>query len=334
MKAKAVVFAAKNKIEIQELTLDELADDEVMMDVEYSAISPGTERWCLTGQFHYGCECDYSFPLVPGYQHAGRVTEVGKNVTSLKPGDRVFASGTRLKEVPSYNWGGHCSIGINRDFTIMKLPDNVSLIDASFMIVAQVGYNGGSRPPVEPGDLAVVIGDGLIGQFVAQTLRARGAYVIVAGKGDAERLEYARKYSCDMTIDTAKEDLKAAVAKIAPEGAKIAVEAIGLPENTAIATDILAHSGHYVLNGFYPVEHRVDLNPLSLKEITVHNPASSTLPRMDKTLELIERKKLNVNSLITHQIKFPDAPKAYEDLLLNRKEFSLGIAIDWRDENK
>jgi 2-desacetyl-2-hydroxyethyl bacteriochlorophyllide A dehydrogenase len=331
MKAKAVVFTEKGKIDVRELTLAKLADNEVMIDVEHSAISPGTERWCLTGMFHYGKDCYYKFPLVPGYQHAGYVAAVGKDVKSLKVGDRAFACNSRFEEVPCFNWGGHCSMSVNAEEAVIKLPDNVSFKDAAFLVVAQVGYNGGSRPSVEPGDVAVVIGDGLIGQFVAQTLRARGAYVITAGKGDLERLEYARKYSCDMVIDTAKNDLKKEVAKISPEGVKIVVEAIGIHENTAVAFDLLAWNGHYVLNGFYPLENRVDLNPFSTKEITIHNPAGYTRQRFLRTLEMIGRGKLNVNSLITHTIKWPDTPKAYENLLLNRKEFSMGIAIDWRD---
>lgn len=332
MKAKAVVFTEKGKIDVRELTLGKMADNEVMIDVEYSAISPGTERWCLTGMFHYGKECYYTFPLVPGYQHAGYIAAVGKDVTSLKVGDRAFACNSRFEEVPCFNWGGHCSMSVNAEEAVIKLPDNVSFKDAAFLVLAQVGYNGGSRPSLDAGDVAVVIGDGLIGQFVAQTLRTRGAYVIVAGKGDFERLEYARKYSCDVTVDIAKEDLKAEVAKIASDGVRVVVEAIGLPENTEIAYDLLTcNNGQYVLNGFYPIEHKVDLNKLSWKEITVHNPAGYTRQRFLNTLNLIGKKKLNVGSLITHTIKWTDAPKAYENLLLNRKEFSMGIAIDWKD---
>lgn len=329
MKAHAVVFTDNSKVAVQELTLAEMADHEVMIDVAYSAISPGTERWCLTGMFHYEKDL-YTFPFVPGYQHAGTVIAVGNKVTSLKVGDRVFACNSRFVEVPSFYWGGHCSKSINASEAVYKLPDEVSFKEAAFLVVAQVGFNGGSRPPVQVGDLAVVIGDGLIGQFVAQTLRARGAYVIIAGKGDKQRLEYAQKYSCDMIVDTATQDLKAEVAKIAPDGVQIAVEAIGLPENSAIAYDILAWNGHYVLNGFYPIEHKVNLNPFSMKEVTIYNPAGYCPERFQNTLKALKTGKLNIASLITHTIKYPDAPQAYDNLLLHRREFSMGIAIDWK----
>jgi len=330
MKTQAIVFTEKNHVQRQQVVLDDMADNEVMVDVEYSFISPGTERWCLTGQFHYGSEQNYPFPLVPGYQHAGCVKAVGKAVTSVKPGDRVFAAFSRFQNLHA-KWGGHCSVSVNQENDVIALPPDVSTLEASALVIAQVGYNGGSRPPVQKGDLAVVLGDGLIGQFVAQTLRGRGAYVIIAGKGDAQRLACAQKYSADKTLDTAKVSLKDEVLKYRPEGAQIFVEAIGLTETHSLAYDLLAHNGHYVLNGFYPVANRVDLNPLSLKEITVYNPASFTRARMEETLKRLAQKKLNIAALVTHTVKSADAPCAFINLVLERKDFSLGIAIDWSD---
>jgi len=74
----------------------------------------------------------------------------------------------------------------------------------------------------------------------------------------------------------------------------------------------------------------VDLNPISLKEITVYNPASFTRPRMEKALKALAAGKLSAAPLITHVVKPQDAPQAYQDLVLAPKESSLAIVIDWR----
>jgi 2-desacetyl-2-hydroxyethyl bacteriochlorophyllide A dehydrogenase len=330
MKTKAVIFAQKNTIIVDDVILPEIADNEVLVDVAYSFISPGTERWNLTGKFFYGDKPVNRYPLVPGYQKTGTVKVVGKNVTAVKKGDRVFAPFSRFEDVTMW-WGGHCSYSLNREEDLIKLPDNVDFIDAAALVILQVGYNGGIRPPVDPGDVAVVIGDGLIGQFVAQTLRGRGAYVIIAGKGDKERMQYAAKYSCDLTIDTAEVDLGEEVRKIVPDGAKIVVEAIGYQNNTETAMKLIANNGHYVLNGYYPGENKIDMNPVSFKEVTIYNPASFRRPRMLKALKLLEQNKYNVKSLVTHIVKSSDAVAVYENMVLNRNEFSLGIAIDWSD---
>jgi threonine dehydrogenase-like Zn-dependent dehydrogenase len=52
---------------------------------------------------------------------------------------------------------------------------------------------------------------------------------------------------------------------------------------------------------------------------------------MDKALKALASGKLSVAPLITHVVKPADAPAAYEKLVLNPGEFSLGIVIDWTD---
>jgi 2-desacetyl-2-hydroxyethyl bacteriochlorophyllide A dehydrogenase len=315
---------------MREVELGPLEDDEVLVEVHSSFISPGTERWCIGGQFYYGDKTDYGWPFVPGYQKAGIAREVGRNVRSVKPGDRVFASLGRFADMRMM-WGGHSAYCRGKEEEVIPLPAGMSFHEASALVIAQVGFNGGSRPPVEVGDVAVVLGDGLIGQFVAQTLRSRGAYTIIVGRGNKRRLEYARKYSCDRTIAIAEQDIHAELKAYAPAGANVVVEAIGTHDNTPLACELLARDGHYVLNGFYNRYNPVDLNPFSLKEVTVYNPASFTRPRMDKALKALASGKLSVAPLITHVVKPADAPAAYEKLVLNPGEFSLGIVIDWTD---
>jgi 2-desacetyl-2-hydroxyethyl bacteriochlorophyllide A dehydrogenase len=330
MRTAAIVCTEKNKLALQEVELGPLEDDEVLVEVHSSFISPGTERWCITGRFYYGGQTDYGWPFVPGYQKAGIALQVGRNVRSVKPGDRVFASLGRFADMRMM-WGGHSAYCRGKEEEVIPLPPGLGFHEAAALIIVQVGFNGGSRPPVEVGDVAVVFGDGLIGQFVAQTLRARGAYTIIVGKGDRKRLECARKHSCDRTIDIAQQDIRAELKAVAPSGAQVVVEAIGTHDNTPLACELLAHDGHYVLNGFYTGHNPVDLNPISLKEITVYNPASFTRPRLEKALKALSSGKLSAAPLITHVVKSRDAPGAYRDLVLDRKEFSLGIVIDWSD---
>ena len=330
MKTQAIVCTERNRLVLQEVELGPLEDDEVLVEVHSSFISPGTERWCISGQFYYGDKTDYGWPFVPGYQKAGVAMQVGRDVRSIKPGDRVFASLGRFADMRMM-WGGHSAYCRGKEEEVIPLPAGMSFHEASALIIVQVGWNGGSRPPVEVGDVAVVLGDGLIGQFVAQALRARGAHVIVVGRSNKRRLEYARKFSCDQTVELAAQDLRAELKAVAPAGANIVVEAIGTHDNTPLACELLAHDGHYVLNGFYTGHNPVDLNPFSLKEITVYNPASFTRARMESALAVLASGKMTVAPLITHVVKPADAPEAYQNLVLNPREFSLGIVIDWKE---
>ncbi|MFP4564192.1 MAG: alcohol dehydrogenase catalytic domain-containing protein, partial [Spirochaetia bacterium] len=90
-KMKAVCFPEREKAELIEVPLPEPGDEEVLVRIAYSAISPGTERWMLRGKLEVPGEAPFAFPHVPGYQAAGTIVEVGPGVTGFAPGDRVFS---------------------------------------------------------------------------------------------------------------------------------------------------------------------------------------------------------------------------------------------------
>jgi threonine dehydrogenase-like Zn-dependent dehydrogenase len=372
LKTLAIVFPAPGKVEIAEVELPPLGEGDVLVEIEYSAISVGTERWCLTGRLTVPDQPPLAFPHVPGYQAAGVVVETGRGVKGLKPGDRVFSRNCRKPETlpgsielrrsvrfqrpenflrpleaghpvrspgregskkpewfPGSWWGGHVGHHVADEKDVIALPGAVSTREASCLLLAQVGYNGASKPPVRPGDTAVVIGEGLVGQFAAQALRARGAYVIMAGLVQS-RLALARRYSADEVFDSAKGDFAAYVRGRRPKGVEIALETASSSETVRLAVDLLAYEGHLVLNGFYPPPHStLDWHWLRTKEITAYCPNSRTRGRLERTLALVERGKMRVEELLTHEFLFDDAPAAY-GLLLDPAAEYLGIVFRWK----
>jgi bacteriochlorophyllide a dehydrogenase len=68
----AVVLSSPKSL--AELELTPPADDDVVVDIEWSGISTGTERCC--GRAHAGLP-GMGYPLVPGYESVGRVVQAG-----------------------------------------------------------------------------------------------------------------------------------------------------------------------------------------------------------------------------------------------------------------
>jgi len=299
----------------------------VLFETLCSFISPGTERGGLTDHFRTKGETPPPFPRVPGYQRVGRVLKTGANVEGIEEGQIVFAALCRLDK-PTWMWGSHVALGVSPAEYVLPLPENVKAEEAAALVILQVGLNAASRPPVRLADLAVVVGDGLIGQFAAQMLRARGAYVILAGHRD-DRLSAAFGISADEVVNTHNTDLVAWVRKRWPNGAEITVESVGRRENVKACVDILAHNGHYVSLGFYPDENPFDLAQVHGPETTIYNPSSFTRERLEWTLRVLAAGKFHVAELITHRLPWNEAPAAYK-MITEGKPSSLGIVLDWQ----
>jgi 3-hydroxyethyl bacteriochlorophyllide a dehydrogenase len=330
MKSRAVVFPRAGEASVQEVEIPEPGERDVLVEIEASAVSPGTERWCLTDRMVIPGQPPPGFPHVPGYQAAGTVVEVGGGVRSVRVGDRVFSRNCRAPAGWAGSWwGGHVRHHAAEEASVIPLPDSVSTRVASGLLLAQVGYNGAMKPPVSPGDPAVVIGDGLVGQYAAQVLRHRGARVIVAGLS-SPRLELAQRFSADEVFDSSQGELAAFVRERYPEGVRVVVETASSAATVRQAAALLGYGGHLVLNGYYPPpESLVDWHWLRTRELTLYCPNSRTRERLEHTLELITRGILEVDGLVTHELPVEEAPAAYARLLGPETNF-LGIVFRWR----
>jgi len=329
-KSTAILFPEPNRAVVDEVPIPEPNAGDVLVQIEYSSISVGTERWCLTGRLEIPGQAPLAFPHVPGYQAAGVVLETGRAVKDLKPGDRVFSRNCRAPAGWEGSWwGGHVGLHVAEEAAVIKLPDSVSLPEASGLLVAQVGYNGATKPPVAAGTAAAVIGDGLVGQYAAQVLRHRGARVFLSGLAPL-RLRLAAEHSADEVFDASAGDFAAFVRGRFPKGVAVAVETASSRRTVRQAIDLLAYGGHLVLNGFYPPpESLLDWHWLRTRELTAHFPNSRTRERLVSTLRLLEQGAVRVEELVTHTVPLADAPGLYKKLLGLDADF-LGLAIQWR----
>ena len=105
-------------------------------------------------------------------------------------------------------------------------PDGPEPLAYAGLVLAQVGYNGGTRAPVEPGDAAVVVGDGMVGQWTAQTLAARGAEVVLVGRHD-DRLAQFAGWPGAHVVNEREQDWAAFTQERFPDDVHIGVDTVG-----------------------------------------------------------------------------------------------------------
>lgn len=332
MKATAVVFEDRERAAFKQVEVPEPGDRDVVIEVEYSWISIGTESSFfrgerISGEVPYRPGDPWPFPQVAGYQKVGVATHVGSAVTHIKPGDRVFATVSRIEGM-FFDFAGHVNPAVTDGSQVWKLPESgVPPIAYAGAVLTQVGYNCGSRPPVERGEAAVVIGDGLVGQWAAQTLHARGAAVYIAGRRE-ERLRLAEEGGYALPLNARAVD-PAVELRSAGVAVGIVVDTVGSLETFRRLQPLMRHDSHLVSAGYLGENGAVDIQTLRGQEITLHTPSGWTKPRMDETIRGIAEGWLKTEPLITHRFPASEAALAWE-LITAKGSPALGVILEWQ----
>jgi 3-hydroxyethyl bacteriochlorophyllide a dehydrogenase len=332
MEAEAVVFTGPRQVEYKTIQCPEPGPGDVVVRVTHSWISNGTEGSYLRGERVAGDtprkEGDpWPFPIVSGYQKIGYVEAVGSDVSGLQKGDRVFAvCGNVLGMFES--WAGHVNPSVTPAGQVYKLPDAPDPLAYAGLVLTQVGYNSGIRSPMNIGDGAIVIGDGLVGQWAAQTLAWRGAEVMLVGK-HAQRLRHFgnRPYEHVHNL-TEDADWVGRANQLFPNKARIAVDTVGSAEVMGRFFDVLQRYGHAVSAGFYGTQDAVALQPLRYGELSIDLVSGLRPNRMVDTIRLIAGGYLETLPLITHRFPAREAAAAW-DLIESKREHVLGVILEW-----
>ncbi|HEY7044010.1 MAG TPA: zinc-binding alcohol dehydrogenase [Nocardioidaceae bacterium] len=332
MRAPAIVFAEPKRIEIKEMDLPEVGPGQVGIRTAFSGVSQGTERWALTGRYgHYDHDYSAYYPCSPGYQAAGVVDVVGSEVDSLATGDHVFTMGTHFAD-PVHKYPGPCQAShsaylVANAAEVWRVDPGVDLAGASLFHMAGVSRHGVRLTGVEPDDLVVVIGLGMIGQMSAQAARHAGARV-VATDLIRLRVEAAARHSADRGVDPEAESLEEVVRTEHPDGADVVIDTTGVARMFDRCLDLVKYEGKIVMQGYYPDPISIDFHPTHLKRPHVVFPCGWDDEFNDDLADDMAKGSIAIDPLITHRMPYRDAHQVYE-LVVDHPEQSLGMVLDW-----
>jgi 2-desacetyl-2-hydroxyethyl bacteriochlorophyllide A dehydrogenase len=337
MKAQAVVFEAPGEVTFRQVGCPQPGPRDVVVRVTYSWISNGTEGSFLRGERIAG-DTPYRpgdpvpFPLVPGYQKVGLVEWVGPEVDDIELGEMVFAAMGKVEEMYEL-MGGHVSPSVSPREQIWKLPADVlsaglDPLAFSGLVLTQVGYNCGTRAPVHVGEVAVVLGDGMVGQWAAQTLAWRGAEVILVGHHDY-RLDLFAEGPLRRRLNArAQGNWVQAVRDLAPGGIQVLVDTVGSIDSVEALVPLMQRHGRIVSAGFYGTDDHLPLQPLRARELAVDMVSGWALERMNHTRALVAAGVLETLPLITHHLPAHQVAEAWE-LIASKREPVLGVILQW-----
>jgi predicted dehydrogenase/threonine dehydrogenase-like Zn-dependent dehydrogenase len=132
-----------------------------------------------------------------GYSAAGRVIAVGQGIEGFAIGDLVACAGAGIA-----NHAEVIDVPIN---LAVKVPSGLGVDIASTVTLGAIAMQGVRRTQPTLGETIVVVGLGVLGQIVAQLLKANGCRVIGVDT-DQRRVALAKENGLDFGVDTASDD--------------------------------------------------------------------------------------------------------------------------------
>lgn len=310
----AVVLASPEHLQLERLALSPRGEDDLLVEVEWSGISTGTERLLWSGRMPPFPGMGY--PLVPGYESVGRVAEAAAN-SAFRPGDRVFVPGANCFGPVRGLFGGAAQRLVVPARRVVAVDEALGE-DAVLMALAATAYHavarGGTCEHPEPPEL--IVGHGVLGRLLARLNVAAGCTNTVVWETDARRQDGARGYTVLHPDDDPRRDYKS-VCDVSGDAAMLDV-----------LMQRLAPGGEIVLAGFYPDRVSFAFPPAFMREARIRVAAEWQRPDLLAVKALIESGVLPLDGLVTHHCEADQADQAYRTAFGDAG--CLKMILDWR----
>ncbi len=328
MKAKAILFTGVNQVVLGETEIPEPGPSDVLIQTEFTCISPGTDLRTLAGQ-QAGPD---AWPLIPGYSLVGRVCRHGAN-TTLPEGAAVFCRGT-ARASHTRVWGAQVAYAVVPERAVHVIPEGVDLCEASLAKLAAIALHGTALSKPRAGENVAMVGLGPIGQLSARMHALSGARVVAADPS-SERVAIAKRAGIEALVP--ESELSQAFASAFPGGADIVVDSTGAPQVLPQALRIAStppwdapqmQGARVLIQGSYPGDFSVPYGEAFARELTLLIPRDQLPADLDAVLGLLKNRKLIIRDLISEVRAPEDAPRTFAELRA-AKGALMTVAFDW-----
>jgi alcohol dehydrogenase len=273
---------------------------------------------------------------VLGHEAVGTVQEIGASVSTVAVGDRVLlsciSSCGRCRFCKESRYGqclggggwifGHTINGLQAEYARVPFADNSvykvpeELTDEQVLFLSDIlptAYEVGVlNGKVAPGDVVAVVGAGPIGLAAILTASLYTPGRIVAIDLADGRLESARHFGADVTINNGREDPLVKIMELTDGlGADVAFEAVGVPDTFELATALIRPGGRVANIGVHGHAATLHLERLWTRDVTITTGLvdTRTIPQL---MMLVASGRLDPTVFATHHVSLEDTMSAYD----------------------
>ncbi len=348
--AQQLWFTGVEQVEVREQLLSAPGAAELLVEVECSAISAGTEMLVYRGQIPNDMALDASiaalrdqqqnqqqdqqqYPLQYGYASVGIIKAVGVNVDAALLGQRVFA------------FQPHASHFIATLAEIIPVPADIAAEDAVFLPNMETAVNLIQDGSPALGERVVVLGQGIVGLLLAHLLAQFPLAQLHGVDAIPLRRERALRLGLDAVsdpfsvadINALRQQLTGVASTIEAShgaansgtkkntGADLIYEVSGAPDALNLAIELSGFASRIVIGSWYgnktaaiALGGNAHRNRLTITTSQVSSLAPELSGRWDKKrrfeLSWQMLRNLRPSQLITHRAPLAEAPALYQRL--------------------
>jgi len=324
----SLYFTDQRQITVRQEELPKIDANQVLIQTQLSAISPGTESLIYRGEFPEEMSIDVTipdlsgtlaYPLKYGYSAVGQVIATGEEVDATWEGRHVVA------------FHPHESHFIAYPNMLLPVPEDITLEDAVFLpnMETAVNFVMDGKPLI--GENVMVFGQGIVGLLTTSLLATLPLSNLITLDCHSLRREASREVGALVSLSPEEADLEKSLQECLPNGADLTYEISGSP--TALDQAILTtgFAGRIVIGSWYGSKRanldlggRFHRNRIQL----ISSQVSSIAPefngrwtkkrRFDVAWEMIRQFK--PSRFITHRFSINQAARAYQLLDQNPAE--------------
>jgi threonine dehydrogenase-like Zn-dependent dehydrogenase len=327
---KAVVCHGKRDYRLEDVPVPQAGAGEVIVKVRHCGICASDAKCYGGAPLFWGDAHRPPYvdgPVIAGHEFTGDVVALGKGAEEkhgVTLGDRVVAEQIVPCEECRYCLRGLywlCALGQVFGFKkvvhggmaeymkfpakarVYKVPANVSAKHAALIEPLACAIHAVERGEIKLGDVVVQIGCGTLGLCMVAVERLKNPGLLVALDLIDSRLELARQFGADITINPSKEDVVQHIRDLTEGyGCDVLIEATGNPDVITPALHMIRKNGTFVEFSVMKGTSTADWTIVGDgKELNIHGAhlAPYTFPA---AIKYLERGLINIEPIVTNQM--------------------------------
>ena len=327
---KAMLLTGVRRLEMQEIPDPVIEhDNDVLLKVHSVGVCGSDVHYFQHGKI--GSQV-VVFPFIVGHECAAVVEAVGKEVSLVKPGDRValdaavscgvcdqcrkgrFHTCRKIKfhSCPGQAEGCMSEYIVIAESSCYRIPRGLSMAEAAFSEPLSCGLYAVKKAMPLSGEHLAIFGCGPIGLSVLMSALANGAEKVYVADPLDNRRSCAIELGAHRGIDPHAENVVAEISEIEPLGLDIVFECCGDQQAITQGVDLLKPGGKLVIVGI-PENQKIffNLDQLRVKELTIQN-IRRQLECTEPALRMLEQGQARADKVITHRFPFEQSQKAFE----------------------